>query len=280
MNSYANHTEGEANYVDGALNHTEGLGRMNVTVTAYNSSSRQYFIEGSIGASDNTYLDFGTLSYVGMAIMDNDNHTFKITEKEYNSSESKYVYTLSDVVSDGNYYVRSGNYGKISHIEGFGNLNNGGPLNHIEGAGNYCSGTLSHIDGVGNNIHHAIASHVGGQYNTNYASISFIHGRNAAINSTNSELISVIGSDNVTINHGTFHSVLGSYGISISGSSNSRISVISSDNITLSDSDVENVVILGMSNWTETDQLESNTVYVNNIDVAELTNAAIDALFL
>lgn len=277
LNSYANHTEGEANYVDGYLNHTEGLGRMNVTVTAYNSSSRQYFIEGSIGANDNTYLDFGTLSYVGMVIMNN-NRVSKITEKEYNSSESKYVYTLSDVVSNGNYYVRSGNYGKISHIEGFGNLNDGGPLNHIEGVGNYCSGTLSHIDGVGNNIHYATASHVGGQYNTNYANISFIHGRNVSIGSTSSELISVIGSDDVAVNNGTFHSVLGSYGISISGL-NSRISVISSDNITLSDNNVENVVILGMSNWTETNQLESNTVYVNNIDVAELTNASIDALF-
>jgi hypothetical protein len=151
-------------------------------------------------------------------------------------------------------------------------------LNHIEGAGNFCAATLSHIEGVGNNIYGAVASHVGGQYNTNYANVSFIHGRNAAINFSDSELISVIGSDDVAINHGTFHSVLGSYGISISGSS-SRISVISSDNITLSDSDVENVVILGMSNWTETNQLESNTVYVNNIDVAELTNAAIDALF-
>lgn len=279
LNSYANHTEGEANYVDGSLNHTEGLGRMNVNVTAYNSSSRQYFIEGSIGASDNTYLDFGTLSYVGMAIMNNGNNVVKITEKEYNSSESKYVYTLSDVVSDGNYYVRSGNYGKISHIEGFGNLNSGGSLNHIEGAGNVCAGMLfSHIEGIGNNAYGAAASHVGGQYNTNYANISFIHGRNTTIRSTDSELISVIGSDNVAVNNGTFHSVLGSYGISISGLS-SRISVISSDNITLSDNNVENVVILGMSNWTETDQLESNTVYVNNIDVAELTNAAIDALF-
>jgi hypothetical protein len=294
--SYCNHVEGEGNYVNNSqLTHNEGIGSMKVTVSEYVSSEPEiesseepvykYFIEGTIDGY--TYLDFHKLFGVGSHIVDTE-HTpsYSLTdqiigiEQRMIGSTLKYIYTLSGPITTGVKYVSGMTRAIASHIEGGGNNIYLSRHVHIEGIGNISyQAEFSHIEGSGN-TDYGKYSHIGGYLNYIGATggeVNFIHGKDVNYNSTYGSYGTFIGCNGV-YTEGLYPTVIGSEKISIEGNSD-KVAVIASDNINIDETNKKNIVILGMSDVDDTETLRSNTVYVENIEVRSLTNAAIDALF-
>lgn len=294
--SYCNHVEGEGNYVNNSqLTHNEGIGSMKVTVSEYVSSEPEiesseepvykYFIEGTIDGY--TYLDFHKLFGVGSHIVDTE-HTpsYSLTdqvigvERRMIGSTLKYIYTLSGPITTGVKYVSGMTSAIASHIEGGGNNIYWSRHVHIEGIGNISyQAEFSHIEGSGN-TDYSKYSHIGGYLNYIGATggeVNFIHGKDVNYNSEYGSYGTFIGCNGV-YTEGLYPTVIGSEKISIEGNSD-KVAVIASDNINIDETNKKNIVILGMSDVDDTENLRSNTVYVENIEIRSLTNAAIDALF-
>lgn len=294
--SYCNHVEGEGNYVNNSqLTHNEGIGSMKVTVSEYVSNEPEtesseepvykYFIEGTIDGY--TYLDFHKLFGVGAHIV-NTEHTPSYSlfdqiigvEQKMIGSALKYVYTLSGPIEEGTNYVSGMTRAVASHIEGGGNNIYLSRHVHIEGIGNISyQAEFSHIEGSGN-TDYGKYSHIGGYLNyigATQGEVNFIHGKDVNYNNEYGSYGTFIGSKGV-YSECQFPTVIGSEDVVIEGGIN-KVAVIASDNINIDETNKKNIVILGMSDVPKSKTLKSNTVYVDDIVVESLTNAAIDALF-